>query len=82
MQKDSKILDDLARMMSGAVGGVAEAKREIDSMIHRQVDKMLTHRQLVTREEFDAVSAMAAKARAEQEKLEKRLESLEKKLQD
>lgn len=76
MQKDSKLLDDLARMAAGAAGGLVEMKREIEAMVSAQMEKLLARMRLVTREEFDAVEAMAAKARAEQERLRADLEQL------
>ncbi len=77
MQKDSKFLDDIAKIASGTAGGILEMKREMDTAIHAQVEKWLQSMNLVTREEFDAVQAMLAKARAEQEQLKARLQALE-----
>jgi BMFP domain-containing protein YqiC len=81
MQKDSKILDDFAKMASGAAGGFLEMKREMEAMVSRQMEKILQRMQLVTKEEFDTVQGMLIKARTEQEELKKRVEALEKKLE-
>lgn len=80
MQKNSKFFEDIAKLASGAGSTFMEMKHEIDNMVMTQVDKVLRRMNLVTREEFDAVKEMAAKARTEQEKIEARLEALEKTL--
>lgn len=77
MQKDNKWFDDMAKLASGAAGGMMEMKRELDRMVAAQMEKFLSNMQWVKRDEFEAVKEMAAKARAEQERLEKRLEALE-----
>ncbi len=78
MQKDNKIFEDIARMASGAAGGLMEMKRDIEVMIGNQLEKLLQKMNLVTREEFDTVQQMLAKSRMEQEELKRRLEALEK----
>lgn len=78
MQKDNRFFEDMARLASGAAGGFMDMKREMESWVHAQVEKWLSGMHLVTREEFDAVAGMLAKARKEQEELKKRLEKLEK----
>ena len=82
MQKDSRILDDLARMASGAAGGLLDMKREVEAMVSAQLEKLLLKMHLVSKEEFEVVREMATKARAENEILAKRVELLEKKLTD
>jgi BMFP domain-containing protein YqiC len=79
MQKDSKIFDDMARLASGAAGGFLEMKRELESMVGAQLEKLLQRMSLVTKEEFDTVQGMLTKSRMEQEELKKRLEALEEK---
>ena len=80
MQKDNKLFDDVARLASGAAGSVLDIKREIEASIAARVERLMMKMNLVSREEFEVVRAMAATARAEQEKLEKRLAELEKTL--
>lgn len=80
MQKDNKFFEDIARMASSAGGTLLEMKREIESTVTAQVDKMLRRMDLVTREDFNLVREMAVKARAEQEKLAARVAELEKQL--
>ncbi len=77
MQTQNRLLDDLARVASGALGVAAGMREEIESRLRDQFERVLGGMDLVTREEFDAVKAMAAKAREEQETLAERLAALE-----
>ena len=81
MQTDNPLLDDLARMASGAVGALTGVRAEIETRIRGQLERILARMDLVTREEFEAVRAMAAKARAEQERLEAQTAILEARLE-
>ena len=78
MQTRNRLFDDAARIAGGAVGTLAGAKREIETLVRQQLERMLTSLDLVTRDEFEAVKEMAAKARAEQEALANRLAEIEK----
>lgn len=80
MQTSNRILDDLAKVANGAASGLVGIKGEIEGLVRQQMERILNGMDLVTRDEFDAVKAMAAKARTEQEALEKRLNELEAKL--
>lgn len=80
MQTSNRILDDLARVANGAVSTLTGIKGELEAMIRHQLERILADRDTVPREEFEAVKAMAAKARSQQEKLEKRVAALEAKL--
>jgi BMFP domain-containing protein YqiC len=80
MQTSNRILDDLARVANGAVSTLTGIKGELEAMIRHQLERLLADRDTVPREEFEAVKAMAAKARSQQEKLEKRVAALEAKL--
>jgi BMFP domain-containing protein YqiC len=77
MQTQNRLLDDLARVATGALGVAAGMRGEIEARLRDQFERILGRMDLVSREEFDAVKAMAAKARAEQEDLAARLASLE-----
>ena len=77
MQTRGRVFDDMARLANGAVGALAGAGRELEAMIRAQIEKLLANMDLVRRDEFEAVKAMAAKARAEQERLEARVAALE-----
>ncbi len=78
MQTQNKFLDDLARVASGAVGVAAGMREEVEARLRDQFERVLGHMDLVTREEFEAVRAMAIKAREEQERLADRIAALEK----
>ena len=78
MQTSNRILDDLAKVASGAVSTAAGVKDEIEAIIRQRIEKLLASADLVSREEFEVVKAMVSEARAEQERLAKRLNSLEK----
>ena len=80
MQTSNRILDDLARVANSAVSTLVGVKNEIDALVRQRVERLLNDADVVPREEFDAVKAMAAKARTEQEKLEKRVAGLEARL--
>ena len=82
MQSQNRFFDDLARVASGAVGAIAGVRGEIEQRFRDQLERILAGMDLVTREEFEAVKAMAAKARAEQEVLEARIAELEARLAD
>ena len=77
MQTRRRIFDDLAKVASSAAGTFAGLKDEIEALVRQRLEVALNNMNLVTREEFDAVKAVATKARQEQEKLEKRLAKLE-----
>jgi BMFP domain-containing protein YqiC len=80
MESGNRLFDDLAKVASGALGTLTGLKAEIETRIHEQVEAMLGRMNLVRREEFDAVQAMAAKARLEQEAQATRLAALEARL--
>ena len=77
MQSNNRILDDAAKLAGGALGTLVGVRREIEALVRQQFDRFLGGMDLVTRDEFDAVKAMAANARAEQERLEARIATLE-----
>lgn len=77
MQVDNRLLDDLARVAGGAIGALSGVRGEVEARLKQQFERILSEMDLVSREEFDAVKAMAAKARTEQEALEKRVATLE-----
>lgn len=77
MQTRNKFLDDMSQLMTNAMGVAQGAKQEAETAMSSMVDRWLASRDFVTREEFDAVRAMAQKAREENEELKKRLDALE-----
>lgn len=77
MQTRNRIFDDAAKLAGGAIGTLLGVRQEIEGLVRQQVERILSRFDLVTRDEFDAVKEMAARARAEQEELAQRLETLE-----
>ena len=77
MQTNNKIFDDLSQLMTNAMGVAQGAKDEAGNAAKSMMDRWLADRDFVTREEFDAVRAMAQKAREENEALSARLAALE-----
>ena len=77
MQTRNKFFDDVSQMMTNAMGVAQGAREEAENAMKGLVDRWLADRDFVTREEFDAVRAMAQKAREENEALKARLEKLE-----
>ncbi|MEJ6394087.1 accessory factor UbiK family protein [Gymnodinialimonas sp. 2305UL16-5] len=77
MQTRNKIMDDLSQLMTNAMGVAQGAKDEAETAMNSMMDRWLASRNLVTREEFDAVRAMAQKAREENEALKARIAALE-----
>ena len=80
MQTRNKIFDDISQLMTNAMGVAQGARDEAETAFKGMVDRWLADRDFVTREEFDAVRAMAQKAREENEALKARIEALEGKL--
>jgi BMFP domain-containing protein YqiC len=77
MQTRNKFLDDMSQLMTNAMGVAQGARAEAETAMKGFVDRWLAERDFVTREEFDAVRAMAQKAREENESLAARLAALE-----
>ncbi len=80
MQARGKIFDDISQLMTNAMGVAQGAREEAETAMKSMIDRWLADRDFVTREEFDAVRAMAQKAREENEALKARLDALEGKL--
>lgn len=76
-QTTNRFLDDIAKLMTDAAGAAQGLKREAESAVRSQGEKFLADMDVVRREEFEAVKAMAEKARAENERLEARIAALE-----
>lgn len=76
-QTTSRIFDDFARLMNDAAGVATGVRREAETVMRAQAERVLRELDVVTREEFDTVKDLAAAAREENEKLEARLAALE-----
>lgn len=79
MQSRNKIMDDISQLMTNAMGVAQGAKDEAETAMKSLMDRWLADHDFVTREEFDAVRAMAQKAREDNEALKARLDALESK---
>jgi len=77
MQTRNKFFDDMSQLMTNAMGVAQGAKTEAETAMKGFIDRWMADRDFVTREEFDAVRAMAQKAREENEALKARLDALE-----
>jgi BMFP domain-containing protein YqiC len=77
MQTENPFFDGLAKLLTDAAGAAKGARDDIEAFVKQKLEKMLADMDLVHREEFEAVKAMAAKARSENERLETRLAELE-----
>jgi len=80
MQTDNPLLDGLARFFTDAAGAAQSVRTELDTFMRQRLERLVADMDFVPREEFDAVKAMASKARSENERLEARLAELEAKL--
>lgn len=77
MQTRNRFLDDMSQLMTNAMGVAQGARTEAETAMKSLIDRWLADRDFVTRDEFDAVQAMAQKAREENEALKARLDKLE-----
>ncbi|MEZ5912730.1 MAG: accessory factor UbiK family protein [Paracoccaceae bacterium] len=77
MQSRNRFLDDMSQLMTNAMGVAQGARSEAENAMKGLIDRWLADRDFVTREEFDAVRAMAQKAREENEALKARIAALE-----
>lgn len=77
MQSDNRFLDDLAKVASGALGSVSGMKHEVEVRLQQQIERLVARMNLVPREEFDAMKAVAQAAREAQIRLEARVAALE-----
>ncbi|MBI2255106.1 MAG: accessory factor UbiK family protein [Proteobacteria bacterium] len=80
MQSDNRILDDMAKVATGALGSLTGLRSEIEAKVQQQLERLLSKMNLVSREEFETMKSVAQAAREEQIKLERRLQEIEAKL--
>ncbi|MBY0521011.1 MAG: accessory factor UbiK family protein [Sphingomonas sp.] len=77
MQTENRFFDDLSKLLNGAAGTIAGMGREAEASAKAHAKEWIGGLDFVSREEFDAVKAMAAAARDEAEALRARLDALE-----
>jgi BMFP domain-containing protein YqiC len=76
-QTSSRLFDDFSRLMSDAAGLADGARREVETMLRAQLERLMAGMDIVSREEFEAAREMAALARTENDKLRERVAGLE-----
>jgi BMFP domain-containing protein YqiC len=74
---NSRFFDELAKVMTNAAGAAQGVRRELDNLVKAQIERAMAGMDVVSREEFEAVKDMAAKAREENEALAARIAALE-----
>lgn len=77
-QTTNRIFDEMARLMNDAAGVADGVRKEVSTLVQSQAERILRDMDVVTREQFEAVKEMAAKARDENERLAARLAEVEK----
>lgn len=80
MPLNNPLIDDFGRVANGALGALSGLRGEIEARVRQHVERLVGSLDMVTREEFEVVSALARRARAEQEALEERVRILETRL--
>jgi BMFP domain-containing protein YqiC len=79
-QTTGRFFDELGKLLSDAAGAAEGVRKEIDTLVRSQAERVLRDLDIVQREEFEAVKAMAQKAREENERLQARIVALEEQL--
>ena len=77
MQSQNRLFDDLARVASGAAGALTGVRREMEELFRQRLERYLAEADMVTQDEFDAIKAVAVRAREAQQALEARVAALE-----
>jgi BMFP domain-containing protein YqiC len=73
----NRILDDIARLVTDAAGAAQGVRREVETVVKTQFERLMRDMDIVSREEFEAVREMAVLAREENDRLSARLAALE-----
>ncbi len=76
-QTDNPFLDGMARIFTDAAGAANTLRQEVDTFVRQRLERLVADMDFVPREEFEAVKAMAQKAREQNEALEARIAALE-----
>jgi len=79
-QSSNRIFDELARLATDAAGAAQGVRREIETVVRSQFERLIKDMDVATREEVEVLREMVLAARAENERLEARLKALEEKL--
>ena len=76
-QTNNRFLDELAKLMTDAAGAAQGMRKDFETLMRSQGERILREMDVVQREEFEAIKEMAAKAREENEQLAARVAALE-----
>lgn len=76
-QTNNRFLDELSKLLTDAAGAAQGMRREVETLMKTQGERILREMDVVQREEFEAVKEMATKARDENEELKTRISALE-----
>jgi BMFP domain-containing protein YqiC len=76
-QTSGRFFDELGKLLTEAAGAADGVRKEVDGVVRAQAERVLRDLDVVQREEFEAVKAMAQKAREENELLKQRIAALE-----
>ena len=76
MNTPNRLLDEVARLVTDAAGAAQGVRREVETVVKTQIQRMLADMDVVTREEFEAVREMAIMAREDNERLAARLDAM------
>ena len=79
-QTSNVLFNELAKLMTDAAGAAHGVKKEVETVVRGQAERILNEMDVVKREEFEAVKAMAQKAREENDELRQKLVELESKI--
>ena len=77
MQTENPFFDGMAKLFTDAAGAANSLRTEVESIVRQRMERLVADMNLVSRDEFETVKAMAAKARTENESLAARIASLE-----
>jgi hypothetical protein len=76
-QTTGRFFDELGKLITDAAGAADGVRKEVEGIVRAQAERVLNGLDIVQREEFEAVKAMAQKAREENERLSERIAALE-----
>ena len=77
MQSQNRLFEDLARIASGAAGALTGVRSEMEELFRQRLERYLAEADMVPRDEFDAIKAVAVRTREAQQELEARVAALE-----
>ena len=80
-QSSNRIFDELARLATDAAGAAQGVRREIETVVRTQIERLVKDMDVATREEVEVLRDMVAAAREENERLEARIKALESRLE-